>query len=39
MNHTKIFVTPFAHVYPFYIKKAEKKGRTNWQKERHWIRF
>lgn len=29
MNNTKIFKTPFAKVYPFYVQKAEKKGRTN----------
>lgn len=28
MNNTKIFKTSFADVYPFYIQKAEKKGRT-----------
>ncbi|MGF7138663.1 DUF2200 domain-containing protein [Roseimarinus sediminis] len=28
MNTTKIFKMPFADVYPFYIQKAEKKGRT-----------
>ena len=28
MNNTKIFKTPFADIYPFYIQKAEKKGRT-----------
>jgi len=28
MNNTKIYKTPFADVYPFYIQKAEKKGRT-----------
>lgn len=28
MNNTKIFATPFASVYPMYIQKAEKKGRT-----------
>lgn len=28
MNSTKIFKTPFASVYPFYVQKAEKKGRT-----------
>lgn len=27
MNNTRIFKTPFANVYPFYIQKAEKKGR------------
>ncbi len=28
MNNTKIFKMSFASVYPHYIKKAEKKGRT-----------
>ena len=28
MNNTRIFATPFANVYPWYIQKAEKKGRT-----------
>lgn len=28
MNSTKIFRMPFARVYPLYIEKAEKKGRT-----------
>jgi len=28
MNNTRIFKTPFASVYPFYLQKAEKKGRT-----------
>ena len=28
MKNTKIFGMPFASVYPLYIKKAEKKGRT-----------
>ena len=28
MNNTKIFKTAFASVYPYYIQKAEKKGRT-----------
>ncbi len=26
--NTKIYTMPFAVVYPLYIKKAEKKGRT-----------
>ncbi|WP_324481330.1 DUF2200 family protein, partial [Lentimicrobium sp.] len=26
--NTKIFRMPFSQVYPFYIAKAEKKGRT-----------
>ena len=28
MNKARIFTTPFASVYPLYIQKAEKKGRT-----------
>lgn len=28
MNNTRIFKMPFASVYPLYIQKAEKKGRT-----------
>ena len=28
MNNTKIFKMPLATVYPHYIQKAEKKGRT-----------
>lgn len=28
MNTTKIFKTSFASIYPLYIQKAEKKGRT-----------
>lgn len=28
MQNTKIFKMPFANVYPLYIQKAEKKGRT-----------
>jgi hypothetical protein len=28
MNNTRIFSMPFASVYPLYIQKAEKKGRT-----------
>jgi hypothetical protein len=28
MKEQKIFTMPFAVVYPLYIKKAEKKGRT-----------
>lgn len=28
MDNSKIFATPFANIYPFYIQKAEKKGRT-----------
>jgi hypothetical protein len=28
MNNTRIFKTSFASVYPYYLQKAEKKGRT-----------
>ncbi|MDR2122339.1 MAG: DUF2200 domain-containing protein, partial [Flavobacteriaceae bacterium] len=28
MGNTRIFKTPFASIYPMYIQKAEKKGRT-----------
>lgn len=28
MKQEKIFSMPFANVYPYYIQKAEKKGRT-----------
>lgn len=28
MDHSKLFRTPFADIYPYYIQKAEKKGRT-----------
>ena len=28
MNNTKIFKMPFATVYPLYIQKVERKGRT-----------
>ncbi|MFT3753572.1 MAG: DUF2200 domain-containing protein [Paludibacter sp.] len=28
MNNTRVFKIPFASVYPLYILKVEKKGRT-----------
>jgi hypothetical protein len=28
MEKQRIYTTPFANVYPFYVAKAEKKGRT-----------
>lgn len=28
MDNPKIFTMPFARVYPLYLKKVEKKGRT-----------
>lgn len=37
MNNTRIFKTSFASVYPHYIEKAEKKGRT--REEVHEIIF
>lgn len=37
MKNTKIFQMPFASVYPHYINKAERKGRT--QEEVHEIIF
>jgi hypothetical protein len=37
MQNTRIFTTAFASVYPHYIQKAEKKGRT--KEEVHQIIF
>ncbi|NIF03952.1 DUF2200 domain-containing protein [Chryseobacterium sp. Tr-659] len=37
MENTRIFTTAFASVYPHYIQKAEKKGRT--REEVHEIIF
>ena len=28
MNNTRVFKMSFAGVYPYYVRKAEKKGRT-----------
>lgn len=28
MDNSKVFAMPFASIYPLYIQKAEKKGRT-----------
>lgn len=28
MNNTRVYKMPFASVYPHYVQKAEKKGRT-----------
>jgi hypothetical protein len=28
MKNTKIYTMPFARVYPLYVQKAERKGRT-----------
>ncbi len=30
----RIFATPFASVYPFYVQKAERKGRTREEVDR-----
>ena len=27
-NNARVFKTPFASVYPYYVQKAEKKGRS-----------
>lgn len=37
MQNTRIFTTAFSSVYPHYIQKAEKKGRT--KEEVHEIIF
>ncbi|MFP8893171.1 MULTISPECIES: DUF2200 domain-containing protein [Chryseobacterium] len=37
MQNTKIFTTAFASVYPHYLQKAEKKGRS--REEVHEIIF
>ncbi|OQB30533.1 MAG: hypothetical protein BWY08_01124 [Bacteroidetes bacterium ADurb.Bin174] len=34
MKRTSILQTPFAKVYPFYIQKVEKKGRTKAEVDR-----
>lgn len=28
MNHERVFAMPFAKVYPMYVQKAERKGRS-----------
>lgn len=39
MNNTRVFKMSFAGVYPLYIKKAEKKGRTKEEVDTviHWL--
>lgn len=37
MDNTRIFKMPFADVYPMYVQKAERKGRT--REEIHAIIF
>lgn len=34
MTAHRIFATPFAAVYPLYVKKAERKGRTKEEVDR-----
>lgn len=34
MNNAKIFAMPFSSIYPLYIQKAEKKGRTKEEVDR-----
>ena len=34
MTAHRIFATPFAAVYPLYVKKAERKGRTREEVDR-----
>lgn len=38
-NNTRVFKMPFASVYPHYIAKAEKKGRTRQELHEviHWL--
>lgn len=39
MDNTRVFRMPFASVYPHYIAKAEKKGRTKAEVHAiiHWL--
>lgn len=39
MENTKVFKMPFAKVYPLYVKKAERKGRTRAEVDAliHWL--
>ncbi len=39
MDNTRVFRMPFASVYPHYIAKAEKKGRTREEVHAiiHWL--
>lgn len=39
MNAHRIFAMPFAKVYPLYVQKAKRKGRTQDEVDRviHWI--
>jgi hypothetical protein len=39
MDNTRVFRMPFASVYPLYLQKAEKKGRTKAEVDAiiHWL--
>lgn len=39
MSKHRIYTTPFASVYPLYIAKAERKGRTKAEVDQiiHWL--
>ena len=39
MDNTRVFRMPFATVYPLYLKKVEKKGRTKAEVDTviHWL--
>ncbi len=39
MNNTRVYKMPFANVYPLYVQKAERKGRTKAEVDRiiHWL--
>jgi hypothetical protein len=39
MDHTRVFKISFASVYPLYIQKAERKGRTKAEVDAviHWL--
>ncbi len=39
MDNTRVFQIPFAKVYPMYVQKAERKGRTQAEVDAviHWL--
>ena len=39
MDNTRVFRMPFASVYPHYVQKAERKGRTKAEVDAiiHWL--
>lgn len=38
-NHDRVLAMPFAKIYPFYVTKVEKKGRSTKELEKviHWL--